>query len=307
MSSLIFAVCTFNRAERLSILLGEMRKQICSESYEILVIDNNSTDNTKDVVLQEKNKPGPSIRYVFEREQGITYARNRAIKESLDSTYMVFIDDDESPGDGYLNTAVDALKNKGAECVGGRVQITFDDVMRPSWLVDDLLGFLGEADHGDDEFWVRDESVTLYTGNIAYRTEIFNNKELRFDDRYNRKGKGLGGGEDVRMFKEMLKNDIKILYQPGMLIWHHVEPWRLKRKYFLVLHYLAGKRKAMYEFSEYNKTIFGVPPFMFTQAFMHMLKTLKLLITGNKNSLRQAMNFTHSLGVISGSFIRTRH
>lgn len=90
MSTLTYAVCSYNRAERLEKLIPVMRGQHCPVPFEILVVDNNSSDKTPEIVAKLAAKPGPSVRYVRETEQGIPYARNRAIKESLQSAYLGF-------------------------------------------------------------------------------------------------------------------------------------------------------------------------------------------------------------------------
>ena len=94
---LTVAFCTFNRAERLSDLVTALRRQFCSIPFEILAITNNCTDNTMDILKFLSKKPGPCIRIVNEGLQGIVPSRNRAIKESAKSDYLIFIDDDELP------------------------------------------------------------------------------------------------------------------------------------------------------------------------------------------------------------------
>ena len=109
MSKLSFAVCSFNRADRLPQVLAAMRAQTCPVPFEVLVVDNNSTDNTAEVVHGIAAQPGTPVRYVKESVQGIPFARNRAILESIESDFLVFIDDDELPYPGLLEAAVKAL------------------------------------------------------------------------------------------------------------------------------------------------------------------------------------------------------
>lgn len=285
-----------------------MREQKCTIPFEILIVDNNSTDCTREIVMQAIVLDGPKIRYVFEPKQGITYARNRAIDESLSSTFMAFIDDDEIPQAGLLEAAVNALEDKGADCVGGRVKVTFKDIERPSWLDDELLGFLAEINYGNNAFWINEKVTPIWTANIAYRTEIFNTYEdLRFDERYNRCGTAIGGGEDAIMFRAMLSKHLKMMYEPKMLVEHVVEPWRLKRKYFIKLHYEAGRKYGIHSPTEYERTILGIPPFMLKQVISQWLKALKMYLFRKHGVLRQAMNGVHAIGCIQGRFQRWRN
>ncbi len=299
------AICSFNRAERLPALIASLRQQKCRIPFNILVIDNNSTDNTQQILSELAQQPGPALRYVKETRQGIPFARNRAIDECLQQDFMFFMDDDELPVQGTLDAAIDALTNDNAECAGGRVENVFNDGKKPIWLTDDLLGFLAEIDHGDKPFWITNTSTPVWTANVAYRMEIFRrNETLRFDSRYNRLGKGIGGGSDLVLFKECLSHNISIRYRPDMVVQHRVEDWRLTRKYFLKLHYLSGRRTARYEMLHSGRKLFGVPLFLFNQAIHQTFKWFKIILIDNSNSLRQGMNATHSYGMIVGSFLR---
>lgn len=303
---LTFAICTYNRADRLPPLLAEMRAQACPVPFEVLVVDNNSSDFTPDVVAEIAALPGPTVRYVRETEQGIPFARNRALAEALDSEVLVFIDDDELPYPGLLETAFRALTEQGARCAGGRVEIVFPG-QRPRWLADDLLGFLAEVNHGEEPFWIKDPSTPIWTANIAYDMRLFRDSpELRFDARYNRRGHGVGGGSDAMMFRELLRRDVPILYCPQMRVQHHVEPWRMRRSYFLKLHFVAGRKYGQFQTGDYRRTLLGVPPFMIAAAARHWVRTAAMFLQRQPGVLRQAMNGTHAIGMVWGRMLRAR-
>ena len=305
MNSLTVAVCTYNRAHRLPGLVKALREQECPISFEILIVDNNSTDETQTVLDQLSLEDGSPLWFVKETKQGIVHARNRAIEESMGSAYMAFLDDDELPSPGMLKAAVDALEREGAECVGGRVKVCFDEVQRPSWLGDELLGFLAEVDYGDEPLWISDPSLKIWTCNVAYRTSVFGGG-LRFDLRYDRAGKGPYSGEDEVMFDELFKRGARIRYRPDMMVEHFIEDWKLKRSYFLKRHFLSGKNKGLWELGEYPRTICGVPPFMLVRMIQHWWKTLKMFLSNNPKTLRQAMTAMHAMGMIAGTFQRCR-
>ncbi|MDP2266891.1 MAG: glycosyltransferase family A protein, partial [Thiobacillus sp.] len=79
MPLLTFAFCTYNRADRLEQLVAAMRAQTCPVPFEILAINNNSTDNTVEVLTRLAQLSGPTLRWVTEPVQGIVAARNRGI------------------------------------------------------------------------------------------------------------------------------------------------------------------------------------------------------------------------------------
>lgn len=88
----------------------------------------------------------------------------------------------------------------------------------------------------------------------------------------------------------------KLRYRPDMAVGHFVEPWRLKRSYFLRLHYRAGLRVGRHELPAYPRTLFGIPPFLVTQCVQQSLKALGMHLTGHPGALRQTMNATHAMG-----------
>jgi len=303
MPTLTVAFCTFKRADRLMSLVAALRAQSCPIPFEILAINNNSPDDSLAVLAQLQDQPGMPLRIVTEASPGIVPARNRALAEAQKSDYLVFIDDDELPHPGLLEAAYDALNREGADCVGGRVIIDFAPHGRPKWLGDDLLGFLAATDHGQQALWITDETTPIWTSNIAYRMAFLREHGLRFDARYNREGtsaSGAGGGEDVVMLRGLLGLNAKIRYRPDMVVDHGVEPWRLSKRYFLRLHYLAGMRKGLHEYPDYPRKLFGVPPFLIMQALRQSIRALSMAALARQGYLRQGMNATHALGLIRG-------
>ncbi|PWG61705.1 glycosyltransferase [Spiribacter halobius] len=307
--TLSVAFCTYNRASQLPGLVDALRRQQCPVPFEILAVDNNSSDETPHLLQDLARRDGAPLRYVREARQGIPFARNRAIAESLraGTEFLLFIDDDELPAPGLLSAAADALGREGAECVGGRIRVVLPDGRRPRWLTEDMMGFLGALDHGDGALWVRDLDTPLWSGNIGYRTAIFAEDEnLRFDVRYNRRGAGVGGGSDAIMFRELVGRGAAIRYRPDMEVCHYVELDKISRSYFLRLHFAAGRKFGEYRSPEYERAFLGVPPFLIRQAAGHWLRVLAMAVRRDVNTVRQAMNGSYALGTILGLHRRYR-
>lgn len=296
-----FTFCTYNRSDRLEALVAAMRAQQCTEPFEILVINNNSSDDTLAVLERLAARPGAPLRYVTESTQGIVPARNRALAEAMNSDILVFMDDDELPHPGLVEAARHAIREEGADCAGGRVEVSFAPGQRPSWLGNELLGFLAEVNHGPDAFWIVDDTTPVWTANVAYDMKIFrDDPALRFDKRFDRVGNVIGGGSDAIMFRALLERKLKLRYRPDMEVDHFVETWRLKRSYFLRLHYRGGLRFGEHRMQRASKEVFGVPPFLLRQVLSHTLRWIGMTVTGQAGSLRQGMNAAHAFGMLRG-------
>src|SRR5574337_1217092 len=97
MTQLTFAFCTYNRAPRMKKLVAAILAQDSPVPFEILAVNNNSTDDTVAVLDDLTRRPGAPLRWVTESVQGIVAARNRLLAEAMDSDVLVLIDDDEIP------------------------------------------------------------------------------------------------------------------------------------------------------------------------------------------------------------------
>ena len=105
------AICTYNRADRLPGLAEAMLAQQSPVPFEVLFVNNNSSDGTPQI-LEKLAKQYDNVRFVTETEQGIVPARNCAIAEALDNDYLLFMDDDQLPAPGWAANGLDALINE---------------------------------------------------------------------------------------------------------------------------------------------------------------------------------------------------
>ncbi len=304
MKRITVAICAYNARDRLAELVPVLAAQTLDGPWEILVVDNNSTDGT-DELIREMSRNGPvPIKVVRETAQGIPYARNRAIDEAADSAYLAFIDTDEAPLPGWLEAAVDALDREGAECAGGPIRVRFPGP-RPAWLRDELLKYLGSVDHGGEPFWIRDYRTPVWSGNIAYRLSLFRSG-LRFDPRYNRAGRGVGGGSDAVMFRLLVDQRARMRYRPDMVIEHWVGCEKMNRRYFLHLNLLAGIKFGRFEQEKFDRALFGVPLFLVKQAALEVASTLGKTATRRPDAMLAAVSTARTIGALGGSFQRWR-
>src|SRR5262249_45059951 len=112
---------THNRAPSLDALLTDLTTQRFDGGFEILVVDNRSTDETQNVLLRHAQRDG-RVRYLFESEPGASCARNRGIAAAT-APILAFIDDDVRPRHDWIASIVSAFaEHPEVDCVGGRVE-----------------------------------------------------------------------------------------------------------------------------------------------------------------------------------------
>src|SRR5262245_28178236 len=133
MTKLTLAICTYNRAGLLGRALDSALTQtLPRDEFEILIIDNGSTDGTRQVVAAYQART-PNLRYVLEPQPGIAHARNRAAAEAL-GEYLAFLDDDAWADAKWLAELTHPLGSQDPRpaCVVGPVELVWEG-RRPDW------------------------------------------------------------------------------------------------------------------------------------------------------------------------------
>lgn len=225
MPEVTVAICTRNRSGLLAKVLEDLRGQTgldCRE-WEILIVDNDSTDATWSTAAAFAETSPIVTRVVREPQQGIPFARNRAVTESQ-STYIAFIDDDMVPPCPWLVTLLSTMREKKADGVGGRV-LPYWEAARPPWLPDSMLHNVGVLDMGEEARWfLTDHTDGIFgTGNVLFRKDVF--------DRWGCFRTDLPHCEDHEMFLRLRKKRAKLFYAPAAVAFHRIPPERLTKRY----------------------------------------------------------------------------
>ena len=153
--TITLALCTHNHSDRLARTLADLRRlRAPGCDWELLIIDNGSTDATSHMLAGDGWRPvSLPVRVVREEVLGLSNARNRAVREAR-GEYIVFIDDDETPDRDWLRAYRETIEIHRPDAFGGRIEVMFEG-QRPAWLQDDVLAFLGKLDHGEARWLYR--------------------------------------------------------------------------------------------------------------------------------------------------------
>lgn len=297
-TSLTVALCTHNHAQRLEHTLRGIAQVVppgCP--WELLIIDNASTDATPQILAStDWRAPGIKVRLVREDQLGLSNARNRAIREAA-SDYIVFMDDDETPDPHWLRAYEEVILSQRPDALGGRIEVMFEGGGRPAWLQDELLGFLGRLDHGSPSRHLTEVGTPIFGGNFGFRREIFA-RIGGFDSGLGRMGTANTGGEDTEMYRRMITSGCSVWWARDAVIHHRIEAHKLRRSYFLDLHYRQGHAEAVRARGPASR----IPPaYLAPQLWRAIRAALSERIRhGRAASLRKEMNVAYFLGYILG-------
>ena len=222
------AICTYNNAECLGKVLESITK-IRSEdiSYEILIVDNNSTDRTKDVYEYYRDKYGDKLRYVFEEKQGLSFARNRALDEAK-GEIVSYLDDDVIVDPGWLAAVNSAFINYNASLVGGKSYLIFPNDP-PEWLAPKWESCLSKLDYGEEVLIGTDKDIYGLNYSLLRKAAL---DAGGFNTEIGRIGKKLFSYEEVDMQNKITANGGIVVYEPKAIVGHIVHPERLTKEWF---------------------------------------------------------------------------
>lgn len=224
-------LCTYNRERYIYNVLQSIAAGGFGD-YEIVLVNNNSTDGTESECQRfAKDHPEVAMRYCVEKQQGLSYARNRGIMESQGEV-LVYVDDDAVVNREYLQTYADFFnRNKEAVAAGGPITPRYDGCEEPSWMSHYTRQLVtGELNLGTRE---REFPKGAFPGggNAAYRKSVFNEVGL-FNVELGRKGNSLIGAEEKDLFDKMTSRGMKFYYLPNAILYHLIPPKKLTQDYF---------------------------------------------------------------------------
>ena len=213
-------VCTFNRAGLLAEAIDTLCHQTLDPSlYEIIVVDNNSTDDTG-VVMGNFLGRG-NVRYCLEPQQGLSHARNRGWRKAQ-GEYVAYVDDDCRMPSQWLAVATEVITNLSPGIFGGPFFALYNSP-KPAWFRDSY----GSYSLGDEPRSLGIHEY-IYGGNIFFRRSLL--RELGgFNPDLGMSGCRIGFGEETslqRLARKVMPNEV-IYYDPRLYVYHLVRPEKM--------------------------------------------------------------------------------
>jgi len=235
------SIQTYNHAETLARTLESLRSLRCPRGidYEILVVNNNSSDHTPQIIERYATILGPRLRSVFEGQQGLSHARNRALREARGEV-LCFLDDDALADQNWLAGHLRVYQRcANIVAVGGKIQLLWPKGQsRPKWLSAHLDGYLTGLDLGSSSQLMRYPAYP-YGCNMSVRRPMAE-KVGGFCSRLGRKGSSLVSNEEKHFFYKIHLLEGHVIYAPKALVFHMVSLERLQKRFFLKRGYAQG-------------------------------------------------------------------
>ncbi len=241
MVRLTVIIATYNRSASLARTLdGLLCQTLPKDEWELVVVDNNSTDDTSARIAEyiRENSALINVRTFLETEQGISPARNRGMKEGF-GEYFAFLDDDEVPAPDWAEVYVRFFDSRPDVAEAGGRMIPLYEYETPKWLskyTEVLLS--GRMDKGEKTRPFR-KGEYPFGGNIAFRRSTIE-KYGMFSPTLGRTGKKLLGGEEKDYAYRLQAAGETIWYLPQSRIDHVIPRERLTRGFVVKLSKMVG-------------------------------------------------------------------
>jgi len=267
-------LCTFNRCQSLAMTLECVAAQSlpASVEWEVLVVDNNSADQTRAVVEDYCSRYPGRFRYLFEPQPGKSNALNAGIREARGGV-LAFLDDDVTVELTWLQNLTADLRSGECAGAGGRI-LPQGDLSLPRWLSFERSywrGTLALFDPGTEPGILKDPP---FGTNMAFQRKMF--------EKYGCFRTDLGPSpcpeiprpsEDTEFGRRLMAAGEQLRYQPSALVHHPVPEQRLRKEYFLAWWFDKG-RSDLRELGFPPKTrwfVGGIPVYLFRRLAVWVL------------------------------------
>lgn len=298
-------VCTRNRCVTLKKVLDSLEHQSSVLTWEIVVVDNGSVDQTKQVVEEFRSKVGFPTRYVLETEPGLSNARNHGIRES-EGSVVAFLDDDVTVAPDWLAELKTAFDTYECACVGGKILLD-ESIRLPEWWDERCQGILSLFDAGDSVI-ISDRNSWAEIGwgaNISFRRSAFESHGL-FRTDLGKTPNTTSLGEETEFVDRLRRKGEKVVHYPRAVVYHCPTLDRFSRQYVRRWYYRVGETDFLRQLgaSRDEPRVLGVSRWKYRGALRHLWQALYWTLNGNR---REAFWEQLQFFRFYGYFVAARH
>lgn len=241
MIRLSLIISTYNRSE---LLIGALKSVVAQtaplKEWECVVVNNNSTDDTLERFEEfAKEHPDVNLRIVTETNQGLSYARNRGIRES-EGEYIAIIDDDERIAPEFIAAYIELFDTVPEAVAAGGPIVAEYVTKRPRWMSKFTERPIANTMYWGDKICEFPKGRVPGGGNMALRRSAVRRYGV-FDTSLGYVGESLFGGEECDLFERLQIAEAKYYYVPKAVMYHIIPDRKLTDEYFERLCVNVGK------------------------------------------------------------------
>jgi len=274
---------TYNRHQLLKLTLDSLLCADVPPGLEVLVtvVDNNSSDSTRETVENYQPKFCGRLQYVFEKKQGRSHALNTGIK-CTNGDLVGMIDDDEQIDKCWFRRIYEIFSKEGVDFIGGPCRAQWG-ASPPPWLPPSHTGVLGIRDAGPEHEY--GSSHAELTGGNAVVSRAILQKIGFYATDLGRKADRPLADEDTDMYRRLLAAGAKGIYVPDLVIYHYIHPDRLTKRYFRSWHFWRGISSGLLDRKQPQPIpyLIGVPRHLFVRVVRGGLRTLRRWMRFTRN------------------------
>jgi glycosyltransferase involved in cell wall biosynthesis len=291
--SIAVVICTWNRSSLLRTTLLSLNEQSdCSAlDIEVIVVDNNSSDDTKGVVeaLTSNWKLG-ELRYAFEARQGKQFALNHGIHLSQ-KTVIAFTDDDILfPKDWLINIS-HTFDDKPLDLVGGRTEVVWPEAGKPNWYDPGMSAITGNVDLGEKTLRPPPPGYAPAGANLVARRSLFDRVGLFSESHFRHM--------DYEFGMRCSLAQASIAYEPTLVVYAPIASECLNKRYFRRWSFKAGIADDTAQDAS-MPTLLGVPRWVFRQLLEDLIFIIAHLFSANDAPIfSRELRMWRALGTIA--------
>lgn len=289
-ASLDVVIPTFNRSHLLRKTLESFlrARRPAGMQIHIFVVNNNSKDDTAEIVEQVAATASLPIRHVLEVKQGSSQSRNAGIAAGT-GDLIGFVDDDEEVREDWFEVIAREFADPTTEFIGGPYLANWVSP-QPDWLPPGYHAAIGAIPPKPRAVFGTETDANLMGGNAVIRRSVFE-RVGTYSTKLGRSATGLLSDEDAEFLRRVMAQHIRGVYVPDLVIYHYIDPKRLTRRYHRRWAYWRAVSLGVQdrEHRESVAYIFGVPRYRIGKALRSLLSVPLTRSKGRR--------FAHELGL----------
>jgi GT2 family glycosyltransferase len=259
-AELSIIVCTRNRADLLRLCLDALVSEQgrTQDACEVLVVDNGSTDHTRQTV-EAASRRFPHVRYLYEERLGLSIARNAGVAQAT-GRIVCFLDDDAVACPGFVEESLRSFEDPQAAAVGGKIVASWPEGSPPRWFAPRYANVVAQTSFGETARWLKRNEFP-FGANMLFRKEIFS-RLGGFDENLGKRGENNIWGEEIDLCHRMQEQGLRFLYNPRLCVNHIVGPGRATKRYFVESIFGKGVTEGYQKLAHRGRFVFAAYLFL---------------------------------------------